>query len=138
MRNFTSEKPLRKNTDMPKALLHPLTSHFFLFSLVSFSGNVILCTRSWGNLPLAKTFNDPESLMLTLNQFSRMLLIGFRIFSLCCSLQTEQVFSLVLRKHLSDLQVKLLKNKTKIKLDAIHSVLQKPLTVMILQYVYQN
>lgn len=110
MGKFTFEKPLRKNTDEPKALLHPLTSHFFLLSLVSFSGRLILCMCSWGNLPLAKTFNDPEFLMLTLNQFLQMLLISFLIFSQCCSLQLGEVFSLVLRKCLSDLQVKLLKN----------------------------
>lgn len=112
MGKFTFEKPLRKNTDDPKALLPPLTSHFFLLSLVSFSGSLILCMCSWGNLPSAKIFNDLEFLMLTLNQFLQMLMISLLIFSQCCSLQTGQVFSLVLRKCLSDLQVKLLKNDT--------------------------
>lgn len=108
---FTPEKPLRKNTDVTKALLHPLTSHFFLISLVTFSGNRILCTHSWGSLALTKTFNDPEFLMLTLNQILQMLLISCLIFSWCCSLQTGQVFPLVLRRRLSDFQVKLLKKK---------------------------
>lgn len=124
---FTPEKPLRKNTDVTKALLHPLTSHFFLISLVTFSGNRILCTHSWGSLALTKTFNDPVFLMLTLNQILQMLLISCLIFSWCCSLQTGQVFPLVLRRRFSDFQVKLLKNKTK---SLIHSILKNPLTII--------